>query len=251
MNANLPLENKTILVTRPEGLADSLRKRINDAGGTAKHYPVIKITELDESKQLSAIIDNLTTFDIAIFISPTSVISTLKKIKSLPSSLTIAAIGRSTASTLNEHGLAATIVPDNFNSESLLQHPAFQLDKIANKSIVIFRGLGGRDLLGDTLSQRGASVTYAEIYQREKNNLASLSTKELASLDALSITSNQGLQFLFELTDNKAALTLLPIIVPGDRAKLLARQLGFNQIIQASNATDDACIQSLINYFPS
>jgi len=248
MSTRLPLTNKTILVTRPEGLANSLIQQINDAGGIALHYPVIQIGDSDKTEEQNNIIDKLSTFDIAIFISPTAVQKTLAKIKNPPEQLVLAVIGRSTEAMLNKHGLQAQIVPEDFNTESLLEHPNLQQDKITNTSIVIFRGVGGRELLGNTLIERGAKVVYAEMYQRRKNSINSLSQKELTGIDMLTVTSNEGLQNLYDLTDDKSALTALPIVVPGTRAHKLATQLGFSSIIQSSNATDDACLLSL-NHF--
>lgn len=251
MNSNLPLVNKTVLITRPDQLANSLKHRITDAGGTAKQYPVIKITAVEDSQALRSITDNLSQFDIGIFISPTAVTKTLEKIKLLPENLMIAVIGSSTEAMLSKHGYQVQIVPDEFNTESLLQHSSLQKNNITDKKIVIFRGLGGRDLLGNTLIQRGANVTYAETYRREKNQLESLNQDQFEKIDVVAVTSNQGLQYLFDLTDDtfKSLLIALPIIVPGVRAHKLAAQLGFNHIIQANNATDDACMQALINEF--
>ena len=249
MSSNFSLKNKTILVTRPEDLATPLLQRINEAGGNAQHYPVIQISRIDKSEDLNAILNSLSNFDIAIFISPTAVIKTLQTINTLPSHLTLAVIGRSTSTMLKKHGYQAKIIPDEFNSESLLQHPSLQQENVINKSIIIFRGIGGRDLLSNTLTERGANVVYAEIYKREKNSLASLTQNQLSDIDALTVTSNEGLQNLFDLTDNKEQLVKLPIIVPGDRAHKLANKLGFQQIIQATSATDDACLQALNQYF--
>lgn len=251
MNPTLPLNNRTILVTRPEKLAGPLLRRIGEAGGIALYYPVIRIGDVSDSPALNNIINHLTDFDIAVFISPTAVQKTLEKISALPDKLTLAVIGRSTEAMLKKHHLAADIIPEGFDTESLLQHPALQPDRLVDKSVVIFRGEGGRDLLAGTLAERGAKVTFAEIYQREKNNLDSLDQDTLLQLDALTVTSNQGLQYLYELTDEdcKSTLITLPLIVPGVRAHALAQQLGFRHIIQADNATDDACLRALISCF--
>ena len=40
------------------------------------------------------------------------------------------------------------------------------LGALAGKNIFIIRGKGGRALLGDTLSARGAQVNYVEVYKR-------------------------------------------------------------------------------------
>lgn len=251
MSPTLPLNNKTILVTRPEELAGPLLRRINEAGGSALHFPVMRIGDISDRAALDNIIDHLSDFDIAVFISPTAVQKTLEKIGPLPDKLTLAVIGRSTEAMLKIHHLVADIVPEGFDTESLLQHPALQPDRVAGKSVVIFRGEGGRNLLAGTLAERGAEVTFAETYRREKNSLNSLDQNTLLQLDALTVTSNQTLQYLYELTDEdcKSTLTTLPLIVPGSRAYALAQQLGFKCIIQADNATDDACLRALAGCF--
>ena len=105
-------------------------------------------------------------------------------------------------------------------------------------------------LLGDTLVSRGARVTYAETYRRESNDsLPGLSTDQLQSLDVLTVTSNEGLQNLYDLTQHRGLLLDIPLLVPGKRSLELARNLGFSHIIVADNATDDACIRALEQYF--
>lgn len=251
MSSSKPLKNKTVLVTRPDQLSSSLLQRIKEAGGTALHYPVLLINDVKDSEELLSILDGLSSFDIAIFISPTAVNMTLNKINALPSQLTLAVIGKSTEKALNEFGYHPTILPADFNSESLLQHPELQENKVSGKSIVIFRGVGGRDLLGNTLFERGAKITYAETYRRDNNALESLNINILSSIDIITVTSNQGLQNLHDLTDEslRSTLTLIPIIVPSERVYRLAEHLGFTKIIQSRNATDDACMQSLADSF--
>jgi len=73
MSTPLPLNNKTILVTRPDDLAEPLLQRITQAGGSAIHYPVIRICGIYESRVLTSVINHISDFDIAIFISPTAV----------------------------------------------------------------------------------------------------------------------------------------------------------------------------------
>ena len=241
-----PLAGLKVLVTRPEELADNLALLIEQAGGSPVLYPVISIEEPKDAERYNKILKELSSFDIAIFISPTAVQKTLEHIDCLPSTLKVAAIGSSTANSLSKNNILVSIKPDGHDSESLLKHAEFQPDKIAGKSIVIFRGEGGREMLGNALKSRGSFIHYAEMYRRtRKKNLPPLSIEQLDNLDIITVTSNEGLQNLFDLTGNKPALLKLPLIVPGKRCEGLARELGFQNIVRSKDARDTSCIEAL------
>jgi uroporphyrinogen-III synthase len=78
------------------------------------------------------------------------------------------AIGRTTALALHTvSGQHIRYPLDREISEVLLQLP--ELQNIAGKNALILRGNGGRELLGATLTERGARVTFCECYQRSAN----------------------------------------------------------------------------------
>jgi uroporphyrinogen-III synthase len=241
-----PLNQLNILVTRPQSLAGRLAKLIEDEGGNALLYPVISIIDVENPKKNLQILERLAVFDIAIFISPTAVRKTFEQVATLPTSLQIAAIGSSTVDALEHQGLHASIKPDGHDSEALLKHKQLQSEAIHDKSIIIFRGAGGREHLANSLRERGASVEYAEVYQRVRsNNLTPLTETAINTLDVITISSNEGLQNLFDMNTHTQLLTLIPIIVPGARANQLAKTLGFTTVIQAENATNAAYINAL------
>lgn len=236
----------TVLVTRPIELAKQLARRIEQLGAHSIIYPVISIEAPDNSAQRDKRLQQLEDFDIAIFISPTAVTKTFERIKRLPASLQVAAIGSSTEKTLEQHKVVVSIKPEGHNSEALLCHVQLQAEQIKGKSIVVFRGTGGREQLGNTLQSRGAKIYYAEMYRRVRpHDTASLTDNELDTISIIAVSSNQGLQNLFDLTTNTALLCQKPLLVPGDRGEQLAKTLGFPKVIQADNATDDACITAL------
>ncbi|WP_438895058.1 uroporphyrinogen-III synthase, partial [Bacillus cereus group sp. BC243] len=74
------------------------------------------------------------------------------------------AIGRSTALALHTVSGSDVRYPlDRETSEVLLQLP--ELQTLIGKRALILRGNGGRELLGETLRERGADVTFCECYQ--------------------------------------------------------------------------------------
>jgi uroporphyrinogen-III synthase len=244
MDTNI-LHNINVMVTRPKELADNLCELIKNAGGVPICYPALEIREPGTSNSREFVSNNIHAFSMAIFISPTAVTRTLQYMHSLPENLRIAAIGSRTAETLAQAGIHTDILPDGHDSESLLAHPEMQADKIHGSNVIVFRGEGGRTLLGDTLTSRGANVVYAEMYRRAKPEPESDSEQKLQHADVVSATSNEGLLNLLDMVNDKTLLRSLPLIVPGGRCEQMAKMLGFKSIVVADNATDNATFDAL------
>jgi len=253
MNQDSPLSEKTVLITRPDGRERHLRRLIEGAKGYVIHYPVINIQpppELD-IQQLVLLREQLHGFTMAVFISPTAVEQSQIYFPALPEHFTIVSIGNKTSEALEQQNLHIDIEAPEHNTESLLQQPAFQMPNIEGQRILIFRGSGGRALLGDTLIRRGAQVRYVETYQRELPPHPPLTDQQISSLDAITISSNEGLDNLVTLMEDPTLLIDIPLVVPSPRAQTLARQHGFKTIITAKNATDEAALSALTEYFLS
>jgi len=245
------LSDKTILITRPIGREVHLRRIIEQAGGQVIHYPVFSINPPPplEIEQLIHLRDQLFRFDMAIFISPTAVEKSLFYFPVLPEHLVIVSIGSKTSQSLLQHHIHVDLEAPDHNSESLLQMAEFQMPKIQAKRILIFRGTGGRALLGDTLIRRGAQIHYIETYSRALPSDLPLSENQITSLNAITISSNEGLDNLITLMEDPSLLIDIPLIVPAKRTATLARQHGFKTVITAKNATDDAMLSALNHYF--
>ncbi len=245
------LSNKTILITRPDGREAHLRHIIEQAGGNVVHYPVFNINPPPalEIKQLIHLRDQLHQFDMGIFISPTAVEQSHLYFPVLPEHLTIVSIGSKTTQALQQQNIQVNLEAPEHNTESLLQTTEFQMPKMQAQRILIFRGSGGRALLGDTLIRRGAQVRYVETYQRAIPQHPPLNEQQIKSINAITISSNKGLDNLITLMEDPSLLIDIPLVVPGQRATTLARQHGFKNIITATNATDEAMLSALRHHF--
>ena len=168
MTPSLPLSGLNIVVTRPRGQATQLTQRIEQIGGNVVLFPLLEIASTNDQQTLNALVARLDEFDLAIFISPNAVRFGMEAIQSahgLPENLKIATVGQGSAKALRNFGVQDVISPQSrSDSEALLALP--ELQNVTNWRIIIFRGNGGRELLGDTLKARGATVDYAECYQR-------------------------------------------------------------------------------------
>jgi uroporphyrinogen-III synthase len=155
-----------VLVTRPEHQADELAAAIEDAGGEAIRFPVIEIEPLD-ADDVQRSLETLPAPDISVFISTNAVACGLPYLDG--DETKVAAIGPTTKSAIESAGRNVDIFPTKgFDSEHLLQEAAFQ--DVSGRNIRIIRGDGGRELLADTLRDRGARVDYLAVYRRATRN---------------------------------------------------------------------------------
>lgn len=252
-DAGLSLQGVRVLVTRPAAQAQSLIQHIERAGGATIHFPTLEIVAAHDNPELERVLANVARFDYAIFISPNAVTHGLGRFKArgdLPAHLTVAAIGRGTARALTDAGIVNPITPaDGADSEALLRRP--ELQRVSGKRVVIFRGEGGRALLGDTLQTRGAQVEYAECYRRVRPSADArpLNARLCANgIDIVTVTSVESLRNLDALLDDnaRACLCRLPIVVVGARQAEACRTLGIQPPPWiAQDAGDDAIVATI------
>ena len=248
------LKGVGVLVTRPRAQAENLAAMIEQQGGKAIRFPTIEIIEPRDPQALTAALDRLDEFALAIFISPNAVNRVLPLMlarhAALPSSLRMACIGRGSVRELKRFGVEKIIAPrERFDSEALLELP--ELTRIAGQEIVIFRGEGGRELLGETLQARGALVTYAACYRRARPNAdvtPLLHQGERGEIHIASITSADGLRNLCDMVgkNGQTWLRQIPLVVVSQRLAALAQELGFKTAALVSGqASDEAILQTI------
>jgi len=159
-----------------------------------------------------------------------------------PVSLKPAAVGQGTARELAAKGVFGCVVPsERFDSEALLELPEMAAESVNGRRVVIFRGDGGRELLADTLRERGASVDCITCYRRSGPSAGVqplLAAWRSGQLDALTVSSSEGLRYLVDRLDaeGRAFLQKTPLFVPHARIAENARALGLSNIILTAAA---------------
>jgi len=248
-----PLAGRNVLVTRPAHQADSLARLIEAAGGSPVLFPTIEIIAL-HSAQLARVIDHLDGFACAIFVSPNAVNAALLAIaarRALPPGLEFAAVGLGSVKALERFGIRGVVAPARFDSEALLEMPA--LREVAGRRIVIFRGEGGRELLGETLAARGALVEYASCYQRcvpQADVAPLLAAAARGDLHAITVTSSEGVRNLLAMTAGRdvSCLLALPVFAPHARIAAAARDCGFANVVTTAQG-DAGLVEGLCDRF--
>ncbi|MBN2865852.1 MAG: uroporphyrinogen-III synthase [Thiotrichales bacterium] len=205
----------TLLNTRPEHQAQGLTELVKAAGGQALSCPTLAIA----LKNLPVKRSVLNRFDKVVFISVNAVNSFVQQIQRLPQSEQACqnvtnwyAIGKATFHAAQKVGLQITTLSgQQFDSESLLQHPSLQ--HLKGQKVLIVKGDNGRELLADSFEQRGALVESWSLYRREPLRLCTdawLAFKTAQNPQVLA-TSVASLESLLHAFDGACATKETPI----------------------------------------
>lgn len=241
---NTALAAAGVLQTRPRHQSAALIASIENAGGRAVNFPVLDIAARSRA-DIDLDMDGQEAADIVIFVSRNAVDHGLylASSKSL-----LGAIGTATAEALAAAGQRADIVPAHgFDSESLLAEAPLQ--NVAGKRVLIVRGNGGRELLGETLRARGALVNFVCVYERR---LYQPTAQELDNVARY--VREGGIHYLLAMSvaSLEALLALLPaecdtlttsarLVTPSDRVIMAAenRLPGMRRLLASSPDADD------------
>lgn len=251
------LRGKKILITRPAAQAENLCSLIEKEGGVPVRFPALEIQPLDDYSSVNPILARLDSYALVIFVSRNAVTHALVLLgdrKGVLAGTQVVASGRGTASALHAAGLTSVVHGgDRADSEAVLELDALREDKVRHRHVVIFRGVGGRELLAETLRARGARVDVAEVYQRARPHYE----KELLDRiwinvrpDQMVVTSAEALHNLFAMLGPEHRVIMLdtPLVVIGERLAQTARQLGFGaRAITVAAAGDDDLLRAVLH----
>jgi len=239
----MSLAGKRILVTRPRDLAGDLAARISAEGGEPILYPALEILEPADPAAARALLARVAEFDLVVFVSPTAV----RRAGALrgapwPAGLRAAAVGEGTRRALEAAGLRGILAPaGGADSEALLA--LAELQRVDGARMLIVRGEGGRELLGQTLAARGARVEHAECYRRARPT----APPPAGTLDGACVNSSEALENLVALLGG-ARLRGVPIFVPHERVARRARELALDAPVLAGPG-DAQMVARMVAYF--
>jgi uroporphyrinogen-III synthase len=208
-----------VLVTRPAAQAGALVSAIEAHGGTPFFFPVIEIRPRHPD-DVAAEAHLLEPPDIAIFVSANAVDYGL----SYAADAALYAIGPATAAAIENSGCQTVLRSGSgFDSEHLLEELLNR--DVSGQTVRIVRGVGGREMLADTLRARGAHVDYLEVYERRRPEHDNSRIQALCrglgggSIGVVTVMSVESLRNLFGFLDAAAmtALATTPLVTPSAR----------------------------------
>ncbi|MGM0785410.1 MAG: uroporphyrinogen-III synthase [Pseudomonadota bacterium] len=238
--------SRPVLICRPGERARALAAAIQAVGFPVAHVEAMTLETLPETPAMRSAWLDFDHFQRVVVVSPFAGECLAEALDrywpQLPVGTAWYAVGRATAATLNERlGVRVRVPPADAGedtSEALLGLGS--LRALDGQRVLLVAGEGGRTLLADALSARGAHVTRLALYRRRLVPPPPSVAARLADGDfrALVISSGELLQHLArwctESTLNQ------PLIVSSRRLATLAVNLGFCTPVVASGATPAA-----------
>ncbi len=247
-----PLGGIGVIVTRPQRQAAGLAQKLVEVGATPLIWPAIAILPPSDRTPLEHAHANLGSYDIAVFVSANAVEYGVPDPSRWPPSLRVFAPGPGTAEALAAVGLTGVRIPvTTFDSEGLLALP--ELQHVDSARVLIFRGQGGREVLGNTLGQRGARVEYVSCYRRAAPTSGAQGLLEALRdnrAHALTLSSAEGIDNLLAAVgiEGRALLARIPAFVPHPRVADHARAAGLPVVTTAAGG-DAGLVAGLLEWF--
>ncbi|HEX8739727.1 MAG TPA: uroporphyrinogen-III synthase [Casimicrobiaceae bacterium] len=246
-----PLAGVGVVVTRPQRQAAAFATRIAALGAAPLIWPAIVIVPPLDPAPLERAHATLASYDIAVFVSANAVEYGAPPARDWPAHLIAFAPGPATAEALAGVGIYGARVPTTtHDSEGLLQ--LTELAELAGKRVVVFRGEGGREFLGNALRARGAEVDHVTCYRRVAPTAGTDGLVEALRggvAHALTLTSAEGLDNLLAALppEGAALLARIPVFAGHPRIAERARERGLHAV--EATGGDAGLLAGLLDWF--
>ncbi|MBD0381668.1 uroporphyrinogen-III C-methyltransferase [Paenibacillus sedimenti] len=256
-----PLFGRRVLVTRARSQASELVDLIDELGGEAVEFPVIRLqppSRPEAQLALDEALDKLQTFDWILLTSVNGVEFFFSRLleKRIDvrrmGNARIAAVGPKTAEALAERGILADVLPARYQGEGILE--AIQTELKPDQKVLLPTADLAREYLPSKLKELGLQVTEVDVYE---NVLALEEGEEVVSLlqnqgiHIITFTSSSTVTNLFEalrqlgVEDPLALLQGVEIACIGPKTAETVRQFGLPITYMAEEATVASLAESL------
>lgn len=245
----LPLFGQKIVITRDRRQSSLLAEPLEALGAQTLFVPVIEIADAAEASSLEKAIQNLASYDWLIFTSVNGVRHFMEALDRSPSDLRdlkakLCAIGPATRAAVEALHLRVDVMPEEYVAESLIA--ALAEEDLKGKRVLLPRAAVARDLVPDTLRERGAVVDVVEAYRTIIPADAAARAKEalVRNPDWITFTSSSTVTNLLKVT-GREALAGIKIASIGPVTSATARAAGLIVDVEANPHTIEGLVDAL------
>jgi uroporphyrinogen-III synthase len=190
----LPLENRTVVITRAEEDSKESAALFTDSGAGVVIFPTLEVVPPEDWKEFDSAVKDLNKTDILIFTSANAVKMFLKRCEELGvnpdySKLRVLAVGKKTSSVCEKMGITVSMVPKEFSASGMIA--GLSEEDLKGKNVFIPSSAIARGELHEALRQMGANVRAAAAYS------VAVPSKESISLYKDKLKSSKPDLFIF------------------------------------------------------
>jgi uroporphyrinogen III methyltransferase/synthase len=199
----LPLQDKTVLVTRAVGASSQFTRLLQQQGAIVLELPALEIGPPSSWVALDDAIAHLSEFDWLILTSTNGVdaffdrLTVQRKDTRALAGLKIAVVGQKTAASLQQRGLQPDFVPPDFVADALVEHFP-ESDRLTELKILFPRvETGGREVLVQSFTAKGATVVEVAAYESrcpDEMPPTALAALQQGKIDVVTFASSKTVQ---------------------------------------------------------
>ncbi|WP_281889096.1 uroporphyrinogen-III C-methyltransferase [Paenibacillus sp. YYML68] len=256
------LFGRRILVTRARSQASDLVNQIDELGGEAVEFPVIRTqppTPVEAQQKRDEALRRLDTFDWIVFTSVNGVDAFFDRMKELRLDIRLmgkarlVAVGPKTAEALERRGLLVDVIPPVFQGDALLETIAPELE--AGQRVLLATADIARTDMPVKLRELGLDVTKIDIYENVLDTEGGEHVVELlqqGAIHTVTFTSSSTVTNLILALEKLGVEKPLELLAPcriaciGPMTVKTAEKAGLQVHHLAKEATVDALVRSLI-----
>jgi uroporphyrinogen III methyltransferase / synthase len=243
-----PLYGRSVVVTRARAQASGLAVRLAALGAQVVETPAIRIEPRPVAGEVRAAAETIGEYALVCVTSPNGAALLMDALNEVGkdaralSGATVAAIGPGTAAELARRGIRADIVPERSVAEALVE--ALEDVPVKGRRVLVARAAEARDLLPDSLRQRGAEVDVVALYDTVAEPLTEEQVERAAGADYLTFTSSSTVRFFHDAGGRAGNGTRVVSI--GPVTSETARELGLTVDVEAERHDIDGLVEALL-----
>ncbi|MDI9246489.1 uroporphyrinogen-III synthase [Marinobacter sp. CHS3-4] len=254
---NRSLAGRRILICRPRPEAERLAGAFRLAGAEVQVLPMLEREPITDDPVIRTQILNIDEFEHVIAVSPYAAALLIDWLDTwwpqTPTGILWYGVGAGTASVLSAYGLDTRQPTGGHTSEALLELP--ELAALEHQKVLIVRGEQGRELLPDTLQERGARVTLLPLYRRYAPEHDDATLQQAITgfgPEAVVTLSGETLNNLILLGNNTGhTLEKSLVVVPVERIANQAHEAGFRHTCVPGSLADDDIVAAVAEQLAS
>jgi uroporphyrinogen III methyltransferase/synthase len=243
-----PLAGKSVVVTRARSQASGLAVRLEELGAEVVQAPVIRVERLPEDPIDSAV-ERIGDYALVVFTSEEALAPFFaalgrvgRDVRDL-AGVKFATVGRTTAQLLGAHGIRADVVPERQVAEGLAE--ALADVPVDGKRVLIPRAETGREVIPESLRERGAEVDVVPVYRTIAEALPAQVLDRASRADYVTFTSSSTVRNFAEAIGDRFPRGARVVSI-GPQTSAAARELGIEVHAEAERHDVDGLVEALL-----